>query len=80
MSIVNKAEQRFIDAYGHSSTCNCIRLFRGRDIITRRSCDCGTLIMTHEKAYNQAVSELGEMTENNHTQIIERIKQIKANN
>lgn len=33
-------EEQFKNKFGHSSLCNCIRRWRGRLIVTVRSCDC----------------------------------------
>ena len=74
---MTKTELDFQKQYGHYSLCNCIRRFRGRLIVTRRKCDCGYTGMTHEKAYTQAIAELGHMTSENHRAILQRIKQIK---
>ena len=35
-------EKRFRARHGHESTCNCVRDWYGRLIITRRRCDCKT--------------------------------------
>jgi len=75
--MVNEAERKFRDAYGHASLCNCMRRFRGRYIITRRSCNCGSDAMTREKAYKIATDELGEMTKDNHKEIASRIKELE---
>jgi hypothetical protein len=36
-------EINFQKKYGHSSRCNCIRLWRGKLIVTRRMCTCSEL-------------------------------------
>ena len=40
---VNHAEQHFRYCFGHASLCNCIRRWKGRYIITRRTCNCEKL-------------------------------------
>ena len=78
MDECRKTEERFKEAYGHSSLCNCIRKYRGRYIVTRRTCSCGSDAMTREKAYKIATDELGEMTKENHAQVVARIKGLES--
>ena len=70
-------ETEFKRCFGHGSMCNCIRKWRGRYIVTRRTCDCGSTAMTRDKAYKQAVDELGPMTAENHQAITNRVLEIE---
>lgn len=65
-------EERFRSVNGHSSLCNCIRSWKGRSIVTRRSCSCGGYGMTFQKATAQAIAELGEINEHNRDAIVRR--------
>jgi hypothetical protein len=70
-------EVNIVKAFGHASTCRCIRWVRGRYLKLPVACTCGSGGMTRDKAYRQACSELGEMTAENHAEIVRRIKEIE---
>jgi len=58
--MLSRDEKRFRDNFGHASTCNCIRQFRGKTIInTMRKCDCG-FVKSDVDAYRAAVKALVE--------------------
>lgn len=76
--MINRAEQKIIDAYGHSSLCWCMRKVRGRYVVTRRKCSCGSKVMTREESFKIVELELGPMTKNNHTQFVSRLKEVEG--
>jgi len=78
MDKCNEAEKRIRDAYGHSSLCNCMRVHRGRYLVTRRKCTCGSSVMTREKAFKIVTEELGEMTKDNHARFAARLKELES--
>lgn len=63
-------------AMGHKYWCNCLRRWRGRTIVTRRQCTCGTASMTHEKAVAQAEAEIGAISAETQSAIVTRVKQL----
>ena len=65
-------EDAFKNATGHSSGCNCVRRFRGRLLVTRRTCSCGGFGMTFQKATDQAIAEIGPLEENTRWAIVRR--------
>lgn len=67
-----ETEQQFKLRTGHSSLCNCVRDYRGKLVVTRRQCSCGGFGMTLQKAMQQAIGELGPITEINRDAIVRR--------
>ena len=74
---MNKAEMEVIKIYGHRSTCRCMRWVRGRYLVIRVPCTCNSDVMTRDKAFDQAESELGKMCKENHAAIVKRIKELE---
>ena len=74
------AEDKFRERYGHGSLCNCIRRWHGKYLVTRRSCDCGSSVMTHGKAIAQAEAEIGDLCAETQKQIVARVKELLTPN
>jgi hypothetical protein len=74
-------EDKFRKIYGHSSLCNCIRLWKGRYYVTRRRCDCGVPLKSwadrRAETFAQAQAELGELCADNLKAIQARIKELE---
>lgn len=69
-------EESFRRRYGHGSVCHCIRRWRGRLIVSRFRCDCGSSAMTHEKAVALAVAEIGPLTEFTQLAVVARVRDL----
>lgn len=68
-----ESEEHFRQRTGHASLCNCVRsVGRGAPKVTRRSCSCGGYGMTFQKATEQAISEIGEITEETRDAVVKR--------
>lgn len=65
-------ENTWREGTGHSSLCNCVRIHRGRLIVTRRKCTCGGYGMTFQKATQQAIDEIGPIEERTRDAIVKR--------
>lgn len=72
------SEDTWRAASGHDSGCNCVRRWRGRLLVTRRSCSCGGYGITYQKATAQAIAEIGEISESTRNAIVRRRDELLA--